>query len=266
MGLCPFHYNSRKRLFNWSIFEILYSIFVWMNFSYFYPTSGLRMVVQLNPLVVFVFFYLAMATITIVFIFQCWNAKKLAALMNKTRILFKELLPFYRSISTWQSTKYGIMFVCKTVVVSGIAQVASVNCCVILCKQMTGKVDYFVIFIISVSYFLQTLVPNMFYTFVLGALMQYHQLNCEIRKISNQIILLKKVKYDKNAYNHFRKLSQRLDYIASLHGKLTVHTINVNKIFAWQLLVIIGNFVAVLLIEVSVFLFFHFSINNRQKN
>lgn len=251
MGLCPFHYNSRKKIFDWSKLEIIYSIFIWVNFSYFYPTSGLSVVAHLNPLVVIAFFYLAMATITIVFAIQCWHAKQLARLLNKTRILLEEFLPFCQSISTWQATQYGLMFICKTMVTSGLAQIGSINCCTILCKIMTGKADYFVIFIVSFAYFLQTLVPNMFYTFILGASMQYHQLNEEIQRISEEAVQLMKNRYN-NSTEQFHKLSRRLDYIASLHGKLTVHTKNVNNLFAWQLLVVIADFVAILLIEVSV--------------
>lgn len=250
LGLCPFHYNSRKELFEWSTYEIFYSIFIWASFMYFYPTSGLNIVVHLNPLVVISFFYLAMGTITIVFMIQCWHANKLSILLNETQILLKELLPFCHSISMWQSTQYGIMFVCKTIITSGAAQIASINCCVMLCKMLTGKVDYFAIFLVSLAYFLQTLVPNMFYTFILAASMQYHQMNAEIKNVADQSIVLMNQRQYASNNDQFRKLSRRLDYIASLHGKLTKHTKKINQIFGWQLLIVIGNFVAILLIEV----------------
>lgn len=255
-GLLPIHYNSRKNAFNWSKLEILYSIFVLVNFSYFSRTNGLSIVIHLNPVLVLAVFYMAIASITMVFTIQCYNAKKLAVLMNETRILLIELLPFCHSISTWQSAQCGIMFICKTVVASGLALIGVISCCVILCKMMTGKVDLFVIFIISITHFLQTLVPNMFYTFVLGASMQYHQLNGEIQKIANRAVFLMKNQMNKNSIYQFRKLSRRLDYIASIHGKLTIHTKKINEIFAWHLLIIIANFFAILLIEVGVCMYF----------
>lgn len=266
LGLCPCHYNSRRKLFDWSKWEIIYSVFVWINFSYFYPMIGLKMMTHLNPLVVISFFYLSMVTITFIFAIQCWHAKKLAALMNETQILMEKLLPFCHSISKWQSIRYGIRFIYKTIVTSAIAQIGSINFCVILSKMMTGKVDYFMIFIISIAYFLQTLVPNMFYTFVLGTSMQFHQLNAEIQKIADEANLLTKNTRDHNSNERFHKLSLRLDYIASLHGKLTVHTKNVSKIFAWQLLIVITSFVAILLIEVnddSFYLFFKRKPSNK---
>lgn len=246
-GVCPFYYDSSSESFNWTKWDIFYSIFIWANFSYFYPTSGLNVVAHLSPLVVIAFFYLAMTTITIVITMQCWNVKKLTILMNETMWLFEELLPFCSSISTGQAVRYGIWFVGKIFITSGLAQIASINCCTIICKTMLGKVDYFVIFIVSVAYFLQTLVPNMFYTFILGISIQYHQLSGEIKKIVRQNNFMMK---NNCANDFFDMLNKRLNYIASLHGKLTIHALKVNKIFSWQLLIMITNFVAIILIEV----------------
>lgn len=254
-GVCPFHYNSRKNAFDWSKWEILYSIIIWANFSYFYPTSGLRSVVNLNRLVVISYFYLAMGTITFVFIMQWIHVKKFTNLLNETKKLLEEFRPFCAKITGWDMIKAGFWFICKIVITSGIAQIASIVCCVALGKMMYGKVDYFVVFIVSVSYFLQTLVPNMFYTFILGVSIQYHQLNIEIEKISHQANYHKKYS-DSESNELLCKLSKRLDYIATLHGKLTVHTTKVNKLFSAQLLIVIGNFVAVLLIEVKTQIYF----------
>lgn len=251
LGLCPFHYDSQQKSFAWSKWDILYSIVIWVSFSYFYPTSGLNAIAHLNALVVIAFFYLAMATITFVFVMQWLHVKKFTILLNETQKLLHELQPFWENCSRWNTIRVGFWFICKTVITSGIAQIASIECCVILCKMMTGKVDYFVIFIVSVSYFLQTLVPNMFYTFILGATLQYHQFNIEIEKIAYQANLHIKCT-DVESNELFYKLSKRLDYIATLHGKLTIHTIEVNKLFSAQLLIVIGNFVAILLIEVRI--------------
>lgn len=254
LGLCPFHYNSRKKLFVWTWTEIFYSFFIWSNFSYFYWTSGLNGVTSLNPLVVIAFFYLAMFTIAIVFMMQCLHTKKLVNLLNETGKLLQQLKPFCDKLSTWHALRYLALFISKTLVTSGVAQIASISTCALISKLMTGKIDYFVIFIVSVAYFLQTLVPNMFYTFILGASMHYQQLNNEILRIvghANAVIQNRATGRMPNQDYRLIQLSQHLDHVASLHGQITIQTRKANKVFSLQLLITIGNFVAIILIEVS---------------
>lgn len=252
-GLCPFHYDRKMKSFTAQWYDIVYPILVWINFSYFYPTSGLSIVSVLNPLVVIAFFYMAMLTISVVMFVQCLNSKRMANLVNETMALFEELKQMYSSDIKVYNAKSIRLFLCKILLASGIAQVGSVNCCVILCQMMTKKTDYFVIFIVSVAYFLQTIVPNMFYTFILGIIVQYKQLNAEIQKVVDRInsLLQKQNEYRTSHLEvKFREMSKRLDYIATLHCKLTQHTLKVNRVFSLQLLVVIGNFTGILLIEV----------------
>lgn len=250
-GFCPFHYNSRRKRYNWTWIEIIYSISIWANFCYFYTTSGLSAVARLNPLVVVAFFYLTMSTITMVFLIQCAHANQLANLSNKTYALLQELKPFCSSLSNVHAFRYGMLFLCKIILTSGIAQVATIVCCSLIGKMISGSIDYFVIFIVSVAYFMQTLVPNIFYTFILGISMHYRQLNNEVEKIVAEVRRFVKDKHVIQSANQFNHLIQRLDCIATLHGKLTIHSKNVNDIFSLQLLITISNFFAIILIEVS---------------
>lgn len=252
-GLCPIHYDSRKNAFDWSTLEMVYSMFICAMFSYFFPTSGLTTIAHLNPLVVIVFFYLVMVTITITFIVVFANVQKMTVLMNETKNLIDELQPFCRQTSNRQCFRAAISFICKTVVTSSIAQFGSTYCCIILCQMVTNDVDYFVIFIVSMAYYLQTIVPNMFYVFILCVSMAYNQLNAEIMEIAKRANFYAKYCNNSESSELFGKLSTHLDHIASLHGKLTAHTIKVNEMFSWQLLIVIGNFVAILLIEVNLF-------------
>lgn len=254
LGLCPFHYNSRKDAFNWTWSEILYSVFIWINFAYAYPTalSDFR---GLDSMIVWTFFYFAMITITIVFVVQCLHAKKLTDFLNETLHLMRDLQPFSEKISTLNAIRWGFMFACKTIFIGGIGQIITVFFCVNVSKIVAENINFFVIFVVSMANFLQTLVPNMFYTFILGVSIQYHQLNAEIQLIVDQAKLLTMTKYDikmQNSSFQFIQLSKRLKHVASLHGKITMLTKKVNQVFSFQLLVVITNYVAILLIEVSI--------------
>lgn len=253
-GFCPFHYNSRTKLYNSTWIEIFYSILIWANFCYFYATSGLSAVTRLNPLVVVVFFYLTMFTITVVIMIQCAHANRLANLSNEMSRLWQELRPFCSSLSGLHAFRYGMLFLCKIILTSGIAQAATIVCCSIITQMISGSVDYFVIFIVSVSYSMQILIPNMFYTFILGISMYYHQLNNEVEQIVNEIskfVNEKHVIRGADQFDHHIQISQRLDCIATLHAKLTTLSSKVNDVFSLQLLITICNFFAIIVIEVS---------------
>lgn len=257
LGLCPFHYNSRKDAFNWTWLEILYSVLVWMNFAYFYP-AGIWFFRVFDSLIVWSFFYFSLITITIVFAVQCVHVKPLTDLLNETIHLMRDLQPFTAKISTINAFRCGILFAFKTIFIGGTLQMVSVVFCINMSKMLTDQVDYFVIFLVLIAYFLQTIVPNIFYTFILGVSIQYQQLNAEIQNIADQATLLTKTNYgNKTQYSrsslHFIELSNRLKHVASLHGKITMLTKKVNQVFSFQLLVLITNYVARLLIEVSTF-------------
>lgn len=250
-GLCPIHYDYHKSAFNWSTLEILYSIFIWAMFSYFFPTSSLIILSRLNPLVIIVFFYLVMGTISIIFVVMFVNVQKMTVLMNETMNLINELQSCCRQISNQQSIRAAISFILKTIVTSSISQFGSIYGCIILCQLESNDIHYFMVFMVSMAYFLQTIVPNMFYVFILCVSMAYNQLNAEIENISNRANFYAKYCNNSKSKDAFEKLTIRLNHIASLHGKLTAHTIKVNQVFSWQLLIVIGNFFTSLLIEVN---------------
>lgn len=135
------------------------------------------------------------------------------------------------------------------------AQLAVINCCVILANMLTGQTDYFVIFIISVAYFLQTIVPNMFYTLVLHATFHYKQINLEIENVvreTQNIASSTAVYTAQEIRSKFFYLSERIDLITTCHGELTARIIKTNSLFSKQLLASSANFVGILIIEVSV--------------
>lgn len=252
-GLCPFWFNFQRKSFETAWYHLVYPILVYCSFSYFYPTSGLTVISLLNPLVVVAFFYMTMVNISVIFLVQSMNANHIVNYLN-------ELMEFEHRLNIIYKKSYGnqylrpiLLFLCKTVLVSCFAQVAVINCCVILAKMLTGQTDYFVIFIISVAYFLQTIVPNMFYTLVLVATFHYKQINREIENMVNEIqnIAASDAMYTmQERRTMFFNLSERLDLIANCHGTLTARIIEANDIFSKQLLVSSANFVGILILEV----------------
>lgn len=254
-GLCPFWYNPQRRSFETAWYHLVYPILVYTAFSYFYPTSGLAVISLLNPLVVVAFFYMTMATISVTFIVQCMNAKHIVNFLNQLIVFEDRSNILYAKTIENQYIRPILLFLYKTVLVSCFAQAAVINCCVILAQMLTGQTDYFVIFIISVAYFLQTIVPNMFYTLVLHTTFHYKQINREIENVVNETQKIASsatsVYTPQERRTKFFELSERIDLIASWHGILTTRIIEANGIFSKQLLMSSANFVGILIIEVN---------------
>lgn len=254
-GLCPFWYHFQRKTFETYWYHLMYPILVYTAFSYFYPTSGLAVISLLNPLVVVAFFYMTMANISVIFAMQCMNAKHIVKFLNQLIVFEDRLSILYARTIENQYLRPILLFLFKTVVVSCFAQLAVINCCIVLAQMLTGETDYFVIFIISVAYFLQTIVPNMFYTLVLHATFHYKQINREISKVVSDTRTvasspaLRATAIDRRMV--FFNLSERIDLIASCHGTLTTQIIKANNIFSKQLLVSSANFVGILIIEVN---------------
>lgn len=253
-GLCPFWYNLKRKTFETAWYNLVYPVLVYTAFSYFYPTSGLAGISLLNPLVVVAFFYMTMANISVIFLVQCMSAKHIVRYLNQLIIFEGRLNTLYAETEEKQYLRPILLFLYKTVLVSSFAQLAVINCCVILAKMLSGRTDYFLILIISVAYFLQTIVPNMFYTLVLYATYHYKQINREIENVvsATEGIASSAAMYTaKERRQKLFNLSERIDSIASCHGTLTTRIIEANKIFSKQLLVSSANFVGILIIEVS---------------
>lgn len=262
LGLCPFHYDSTTKLFTTHWYDIVYPILVYFNVSYFYMTNVLNIVsiTILSPLIVVAFFYMTMCTTFMVILLQLLNFNVLTSLINDAIKFFVTLNRLNNSNGQIVSLR---LFLYKIVLTSGCAQIASVNSCVALCQVIIGKVDYFVIFIVSVAYFLQTIVLNMFYIIVLSGIVQYKRMNVEIRKVIDDMKTLLNENHIRglNVENNSFQLSERLNFIASLHCKLTQYMMRSNKIFSIQILIVTGNFVGILLIEVQIL-----SISNKKNS
>lgn len=259
LGLCPIHYDLQKSAFVWTWYEILYSLLVWMNFSYFYWTKTLNLIAHLNPILVFTYFTLNLLTIATIFVVQCLNAGKLANLLNQlTELLRNELNAIRESITLWQFIRYGIRFFQKILFINAISMAATMIFCDTLSNIVTGQLDYFVNFVMSLAYILQMLIPNIFYAFILVISIHLRQLNVEIQKAHNQANELQSVRSFgsdswPNPNNQLNQLCQRLDHLSKLHSKIEMITRHVNQVFSWQLLIVIANLINIILIEVNIF-------------
>lgn len=259
IGMLPLHYDSYQKKFRSTKFEILYSISVWLNFIYFYLTRVSPLMAPLSPMLIFGFFYLSLITVIFVFIMQFFNATKIVTLLNETRVLFKQIDSGCKPISNGFMILYSTLFMIKMFFVSGIGHSGSIYNSNMMCKLIYGQPDYFALVSMALLFSMQTTVTNMFYTFVLGVIIKYQQLNCEIREIVDKatVIFVKKRKYNDiraHSFNQYLlQLSGRLDRAAYLHGKLTLLTAKVNETFSLQMLVVTGNFYVIFLIQVSIF-------------
>lgn len=250
-GLCPLHYTFQKIAFVWTWRDIFYSILVWLIFAYFYFYTGQRFRGQINPLLTIAVVYFSIFTITVMFLVQCLHANKLTNLLNTTIELWRQVNAICKSLSVRQTIRYGWKFFGKVFLVSSIAELASFAIGSELSDNVTETIDSTAFITISIGYIVQTLVPNMFYVFILTISIQYDQLNNEIRKIVHQATEISTTDCNRRRNDVLIVLSQQLDRIASLHAKITAHANITNRVFSLQLLVIIGNFVAIILIEVS---------------
>lgn len=252
-GYGPFHYNIRNQRLEVAFYDFIYPIIVCASFLYFYPAS-LSIISNINVLVVIAFFYMTTITVFLTFLIQCLNAKKLSNFFNDFADLLFNLTKFYGPKAKFNYNRYVTLLLYKTVLISTISQSALIYCCINFTQMMTQKVDYLVVFVTSVAYFLQVLVPNMFYSIILVATIHYEQLNKEIKKVIDRISRVTENRSSNRRENRSQallNLSQRLDNIAYYHCKLSEHTTRVNRIFSLQLLVSTSNFVGILLIEVE---------------
>lgn len=231
-----------------------------MNFSYFYWTRVLNLIKYLNPILVFIYFSLNILTIAIVFLVQCLNAGKLAKLLNQLiELLQNDFKAIRDAFTVWQIIRYGIRFFRKIFILNSIAMTATMIFCETLSMIVTGHIDYFVNFVMSLAYILQMIIPNLFYAFILVISIHLRQLNVEIQKVHNQaneLLVARSVGIDgiSNRKQQLIQLSERLEYLSKLHSKIEIITRHVNQAFSWQLLVTIYNVITNILLEVNCFL------------
>lgn len=253
-GLVPFRYDSTTKRFVTAWFDQIWPAIAYFSFAYFYPTSGLSVISVLNPLVVVAFFYMTVTTISVIFLVQAINAKAICVLLNDISTLNSELYERERHLADKNYWPYVSLALAKILVVNVVAQSAVIYCCTTLAIMLTGKGDFFVVFLISWAYCLQTIVPNMFYVGVLGASFHYEQINKEICVVlmeATRLALGRRDFSSDSIREAFEKLSAKLDCLASLHSRLFHLITRANDMCSLQLLVSTANFVGILLIEVS---------------
>lgn len=252
-GLVPFRYDSATERFVTAWYDHIWPGVTYFSFAYFYPTSGLSVISVLSPLVVIAFFYMTVTTISVIFLVQAINARGICVLLNDITALNRELYERERHLVGKSYWPYVSLALAKVIVVNVVAQSAVIYCCTTLAIMLTGKGDFFVVFLISWAYCLQTIVPNMFYVGVLGASFHYKQINKEIAVVMHDAVQLTEGQhgYGNHAIRRqFGELSERLDCLAVLHSGLFHLVTRANAMCSLQLLVSTANFVGILLIEV----------------
>lgn len=250
-GLCPFLFDYHEKRFKTSVIMQIYSTLVVISFSYFYPTSGISVVSALNPLVAITFFNLSMTTICLTFIVQIINSHKIVNFLNDS---IQFLFNFNKFVDRHKVKYISSIFavILKVGVVNLMAQYALIAGINLILIQVTGKKDYFSIFITSVAYTLQSMIPNIFYSSLLVVSFYLKQINEKIDDIvvqAESISDLEENEYMKQKV--FCELSDRLDEISTYHIRLIGLTNRLNKLCSFQILVSITNFFGILIIEVS---------------
>ena len=252
VGLMPAHFDAKRQRFEAAWYDLLWSMFIWLTFSYFFITSGLTQLRLVSQLAVISFYHMTIGTISVIFLMQCLNARGIARFLNGTKVLIGELRKI-ADIRKVNQTRPLLLMLLKTVVVNLLAQIAVVNCTNILNTILSGRVGYSVIVFVSLAYVLQALVPNMFYLSALCATAHFENINAEIERIIHQAHLLVKSEAELSSLQksvRYCELSDRLDCVAVLHYRLTSLLVDANRIFSVQLLVSTTNFVGFLIIEV----------------
>lgn len=228
----------------------LYSTFVVISFSYFYPTSGISVVSNLNPLVAITFFGLSMTTICLTLTVQIMHSHKIVQYLNDAiHFLFNFNKFIDRHRVNYLSSILAIIF--KVIVVNLTAQYACIDGVNSILTQVTGKKDYFAIFMVSVAYTLQSMIPNIFYGSLLAISFYLERIKDNIDDIVEQAKWASNV--DENKYMKekiYCELSDRLDEITTYHSRLIVLTHRLNTLCSFQILLSITNFFGILLIEV----------------
>lgn len=193
-----------------------------------------------------------MTTICLTLVVQIMHSHKIVQFLNDAIHFLYNFNKFIdRHRVNYLSSIFAIIF--KIIVVNLTAQYACIDGINTILTQVTGKKDYFAIFILSVAYTLQSMIPNIFYGSLLGVLFYLEQINAQIDDI------VMKAKWasnaDENKYMKERvycELSDRLDEIITYHSRLIELTIRLNRLCSFQILLSITNFFGLLLIEVIV--------------
>lgn len=258
-GILPVRYDPATRQFRSSAWMLIHSTVVLCTFSYVYMTSGVTAISALNPLIAIVFTDLTLSSICITFALQCLNARRIVRTLNASVRLIGQLNATLLGCRAdgWinDSDVIGLLlrFGCKIVLVNGMAQWALITALYNLLLLITGKRDYSAIVIVSMGYFMQTMVPNMFFAVMLASRFYYERINAAVAATLTEVHRMEET-VDRS--EHFRqldfcRLSDRVDELAVQHERLTRLIGDINRVMSLQLLCSTINFFGILVIEVS---------------
>lgn len=250
LGFYPMKYNEVLIQFETSKFWLTYSFFFIIGFSYLYLTSGIIAISLINPMVAIAFVNLTMLTIVITYIMQCIYNRKVVKFLN---MLIRFIGEFERIIGDYSNDyqKLMWMFILKVNVIGAIAQYAVVSAMSHLFLFLTGERHYLSSIVISIAYILQTMIPNLFYGFLLIITFFYKLLNRRVMSLIGDANAVMQG-FDSMKIQKYCDLSDRIEELMHLHKMLTKLTKFLNHICAIQLLISTINFFGVLVIVVCI--------------
>lgn len=249
LGLFPIHRNKKSKTFTSTWYEILYSVSVWILFSYFYSTDGVDVFLHINRLATIAYFFISLFTISLVYANQCLNAKSIASFLNNTLKIIEEFTQFQDANKNLLVKETVLLFTLKIIIAGVINLTLTVFFCLQMSALITSDVDYILMFLVGAEYFLRAFISNIFYIYILGASFYYDLINYNIGRIIRQANLISQD--HKFLKEKLIKLTYRLDKISILHCKLTEHTQQFNRLFSIQILILIGASVISFITEVK---------------
>lgn len=258
LGLFPARYNSRLKRFETCRPQVAYSILVFIAFAHTYLTSGVAVISALSPLIAVAFTYLSVTTIFATFVMQCVRHAAIVRFANVSKTFLEHLntrLSVDLPNSSFRSKMVFLGF--KVIFINCMAQFAVISAMNNLLIVLTGSQDFMAIFIVSVAYFLQTMVPNMLVAALQLADFYFSRINLEVRttiikahRFQNSTALSDIVKQF-----GYCECSDRLDELAKFHLALSTLLGVLTQMFSIQLLINTLYFLGVFVIEVMCIVF-----------
>lgn len=256
LGFFPIHYDCHTKQFQTSRPQLVYSLLLLIAFSYTYLTSGVSIISALSPLIAVAFTNLSVTTISITLLLQCKNHQSIVLFSNRSKDLMlqinRTLLNNKQPINI-RSQLVRLAF--KLVFINFMAQFAVIKALHNLLIMITGSKDLMAIFIVSMAYFMQTMVPNIFFVALQVANFYLDLINQEVLNVVRRASFMQ----DNCKFSKFARIeehcscSDRIDELAELHQTMTHLLKDLNKLCALQLMFNVLNFFGILIIEVYLY-------------
>lgn len=249
LGMLPVRYDRTAARFRTSGWCQGYSLVVLVLFSYGYKTSAVAVISALNPLIAIVFTDLTLGTISATVCLQCWQRHRIVLVLNRSKRIRARL------DAVLLEDNYGgalVRFFVKVIAINAIAQCAVTRALHNLLFTITGNRDYLSIVLVSMAYFMQTIVPNMFFAAVLVARFYLVRVNVAIDALITEAGRLQEddVLSAHGKQVRFCWISDRLDALSELHQAILELLDELGCIHSLQLLCSTLNFFGILIIEV----------------